>query len=75
MGALSSLQGITAFVGPLLMNNLFAWFTGKDAIFEFPGMPFVAGGLCGIVAIAFAMPPLLHYHRSLPAKETPQQQP
>jgi DHA1 family tetracycline resistance protein-like MFS transporter len=68
MGALSSLTGITAFIGPLLMNNLFAYFTSDKAPFIFPGMPFIVGGLCGIVAILFAIPPLLHYHKSLQTK-------
>ena len=63
-GALSSLMGITAFVGPLFMNNLFAFFTGDKAPFLFPGMPFIAGGLCGLLAILFAIPSLRHYHRA-----------
>ncbi len=68
MGALSSLTGITAFIGPVLMNNLFVLFTGKNALFEFPGMPFIAGGICGILAIVFAIPSLVHYHRTLKTK-------
>lgn len=68
-GALSSLIGITAFVGPLLMNNLFALFTGTEAPFLFPGMPFIAGGICGLLAILFAIPSLRHYHRSKHATE------
>jgi MFS transporter, DHA1 family, tetracycline resistance protein len=63
-GALSSLMGITAFVGPLIMNNLFAYFTSPKAPFIFAGMPFIAGAVCGLLAIAFAIPPLLHYHRT-----------
>ena len=62
-GALSSLTSITAFLGPLLMNNLFAFFTGDKAPFTFPGMPFIAGGLCGLLAILFAIPALSHYHK------------
>jgi DHA1 family tetracycline resistance protein-like MFS transporter len=62
-GAMSSLIGITAFVGPLLMNNIFAYFTGPKAPFIFPGMPFIAGGICGLLAILFAIPSLRHYHR------------
>ncbi len=61
-GALSSLTSITAFIGPLLMNNLFAYFTGPNAPFKFAGMPSIAGGLCGLLAILFAITPLKHYH-------------
>ncbi len=68
-GALSSLMSITAFLGPLLMNNLFAWFTGDSAPFKFPGMPFIAGGLCGLLAILFAIAPLRHYHREKQAEK------
>ena len=32
------------------MNNLFSYFTGEDAPIEFPGVPFLAGGL--IVAVS-----------------------
>ena len=63
-GALSSLMGITSFVGPLIMNNLFAYFTSDKAPFKFAGMPFIAGGLCGLLAILVAIPSLRHYHRS-----------
>ena len=68
-GALTSLISITSFIGPLLMNNLFAWFTGPKAPFEFPGMPFVAGSLLMLIAIFFAVPSLRHYHKSLSDKK------
>ena len=68
-GALSSLTSITAFLGPLLMNNLFAWFTGDKAPFRFPGMPFIAGAVCGLLAILFAIPSLSHYHKRKQAEK------
>lgn len=64
-GALTSLISITSFIGPLLMNNLFAWFTGPKAIFEFPGMPFAVGSMLLLIAIFFAIPSLRHYHHSI----------
>ncbi|EDM38800.1 tetracycline resistance protein [Pedobacter sp. BAL39] len=44
-GALTSLMSATSIVGPLLMTNLFAWFTGPKAPFQFSGAPFLAGAV------------------------------
>jgi DHA1 family tetracycline resistance protein-like MFS transporter len=44
-GALTSLMSATAIVGPLLMTNLFAYFTSDRALFLFPGAPFLLGGI------------------------------
>lgn len=50
-GALTSLISITSIIGPLLMNQLFAWFTRPHG-FSFPGAPFLAGAvLFGISAL------------------------
>ncbi len=44
-GTLTSLVSITSIFGPLMMTHLFAAFTGKQAYFEFPGAPFLAGAV------------------------------
>jgi DHA1 family tetracycline resistance protein-like MFS transporter len=44
-GALTSVMSLTAIVGPLLMTNLFAFFTSVQAPVLFPGAPFLLGGL------------------------------
>jgi DHA1 family tetracycline resistance protein-like MFS transporter len=44
-GTLTSLMSLTAIFGPLLMTHLFAAFTGKQAYFEFPGVPFLVGSV------------------------------
>ena len=44
-GALSSLNSITAIIGPLLMTQLFAAFTGENAITYFPGVSFFAAAI------------------------------
>jgi MFS transporter, DHA1 family, tetracycline resistance protein len=62
-GALTSLISVTSFLGPIIMNNLFALFTGPKAPFVFPGMPFIAGALFILLSIFFAIPSLRHYHR------------
>src|SRR6185437_2217762 len=40
-GGLTSMISLTSIIGPLLMNNLFAWFTKEGAPVFFPGAPFV----------------------------------
>jgi DHA1 family tetracycline resistance protein-like MFS transporter len=44
-GALTSMMSITTIIGPLVMNNLFTWFTKQSAALYFPGAPFFLGGL------------------------------
>ncbi|HEY4937246.1 MAG TPA: TCR/Tet family MFS transporter [Puia sp.] len=44
-GSLTSLMSITSIIGPLLMTNLFAYFTSVRAPVIFPGAPFVLGGI------------------------------
>lgn len=54
-GALTSLVSLTSIIGPLIMNNLFAYATGKDSLFFLPGAPFFLAALLitisGILAI------------------------
>ena len=44
-GSLTSLMSVTSIIGPLLMTNLFAYFTSNNAPFLFPGASFLLGGL------------------------------
>ncbi len=57
-GALTSLISATGVVGPLLMTNLFAWFTRPQAPLYFPGMPFLAGAALTLLALLVAAGPL-----------------
>lgn len=50
-GALTSLVSITSIVGPPLMNNLFAYFTMSDAVFVFPGAPFMLGAVLVVMSL------------------------
>jgi len=53
-GALTSLMSLTTILGPLLMNNLFKFFTtGKDHI-HFPGAPFLLGAMFMVGSIIVA---------------------
>lgn len=44
-GALTSLISLTSIIGPLIMNNLFAYATAKDSWFFLPGAPFFLAAL------------------------------
>jgi len=44
-GALTSLMSLTAILGPLIMNNLFAYFTRPDSTIHFPGIAFFLGSI------------------------------
>ena len=49
-GAVTSLMSAAAIIGPLLMNNLFYYFTHKDAPFHLPGAPFLLGAVLMMVS-------------------------
>jgi DHA1 family tetracycline resistance protein-like MFS transporter len=53
-GGLTSVMSLTSIVGPLIMNNLFAYFTMASAPFLFPGAPFMAGAIMVLVALFLA---------------------
>lgn len=55
-GINASVGSIGAVIGPLLMTQSFALFTGVDPIFYFPGIAFLLAGTLTLVAIVlFAM--------------------
>lgn len=53
-GALTSLMSATSIFGPLLMNGLFAYFTGPNTPYYFPGAPFILGALLFAMSTWFA---------------------
>jgi DHA1 family tetracycline resistance protein-like MFS transporter len=50
-GALTSMMSLTAIIGPLLMNNLFYYFTTSAANLHFPGISFLLGALLMLSAL------------------------
>jgi DHA1 family tetracycline resistance protein-like MFS transporter len=50
-GALTSLMSLTTIIGPLIMNGTFAYFTSDKAPFNFPGMHFLIGASCMLLAL------------------------
>jgi len=53
-GGLTSLISATAIVGPLLMTQLFSYFTDKKAPVHLPGAPFIAGAFLMLGSAFFA---------------------
>jgi len=53
-GGLTSIMSITAIIGPLIMNNLFYFFTKNNAPVHFPGAPFLLGGFLMLASAVFA---------------------
>lgn len=60
-GALTSLISVTTIIGPPFMTNLFAYFTGHNAPFYFPGAAFFAGAVLTIISTFLAMRSLQFY--------------
>jgi len=52
-GALTSMISVTSIIGPLLMANLFSWFTKPGHVY-FPGAPFIAGSVLLLVSALLA---------------------
>jgi len=54
-GALTSLISLTSIVGPLLMTNLFAFFTNPSSSIQFPGAPFLMAAFLALISLLLAM--------------------
>jgi DHA1 family tetracycline resistance protein-like MFS transporter len=56
-GTLTSMMSLTSIIGPLVMTNLFAWFTKPGASIHFSGAPFLLGSilLVGSALIAYSV--------------------
>ena len=53
-GALTSLMSVTSIVGPLLMTNLFYFFTKSGAPVYFPGVSFLVGAVLMLASALLA---------------------
>ncbi|MBX2962048.1 MAG: TCR/Tet family MFS transporter [Cyclobacteriaceae bacterium] len=53
-GGFTSLMSLTAIVGPPIMNNLFAYFSGSQAPFYFPGAAMLLGAVLTIISSMLA---------------------
>jgi MFS transporter, DHA1 family, tetracycline resistance protein len=64
-GGLTSLMSLTAIVSPLIMTNLFSYFTSDNAVVYFPGVPFLAGALLICLSVFFAVRTLASHDHHL----------
>lgn len=53
-GGLTSLMSVTSIVGPLIMTNIFAWFTSPSAPVYFPGAAMLTGAVLCIISTLLA---------------------
>jgi DHA1 family tetracycline resistance protein-like MFS transporter len=53
-GALTSLMSLTTIIGPLIMNNLFKYFTTDKAPFYFPGVSFLLAAFFMLLSLFIA---------------------
>lgn len=53
-GALTSLMSLTTIIGPLIMNNIFEYFTRPQAPFYFPGLFFLLGAFFMLFSLLIA---------------------
>lgn len=68
-GALTGLMSLTTIIGPLMMNNLFTFFTSEKAPFHFPGIPFFLAALFMLSSLIIAWS-LLNKETMPPAQKT-----
>jgi DHA1 family tetracycline resistance protein-like MFS transporter len=68
-GALASLASMTSIVGPLLMTNLFAYFTKPEAPVYFPGAPFLMGAVLTLTSVFLVAKALGTDHVVVPKTE------
>lgn len=61
-GALTGIMSATSIIGPVIMNNLFAYYTGATAPIYFPGAPFILGALLMLGSLLFTFKPLKAHH-------------
>jgi DHA1 family tetracycline resistance protein-like MFS transporter len=67
-GALTSLMSATSIIGPLIMTNLFYFFTNKNAPIQFAGAPFILGAIMLVISTFLAKRSL---HPSVPPVSQP----
>lgn len=69
-GALASVGGVTSIAAPILLTNVFAYFTGPGAPIYFPGAAFLAAGLMLALAALLLSRMRQHFARSPAAQAT-----
>jgi DHA1 family tetracycline resistance protein-like MFS transporter len=60
-GALTGLVSVTSIIGPLLMTQLFSFFTAPSNAIYFPGAPMLMGALLTMLSLVLAMKVLVNF--------------
>lgn len=66
-GALTSLMSLTTIIGPMIMNNLFTYFTSKKAPLYLPGIPFFLAAIFMLSSLVIAWQVLSRERKSAAA--------
>jgi DHA1 family tetracycline resistance protein-like MFS transporter len=53
-GGFTSMAALAAIVGPIMMNSVFAWFTGDNAPIYFPGAAMILGAVLTLISSLLA---------------------
>jgi len=53
-GGFTSLMSLAAIIGPIVMNSVFAWFTGDNAPVYFPGAAMIVGAVLTLISSLLA---------------------
>ena len=64
-GGFTSLMSLAAILGPIMMNGVFAWFTGNAAPVYFPGAAMVLGAVLTLISSLLARNTLKKYAKGL----------
>ncbi len=63
-GALTGLMSATSIIGPLLMTQLFSYFTAPTSSIYFPGAPMLMGALLTLLSLVLAMRTLMNFNQA-----------
>ncbi len=69
-GALTGLMSLSTIIGPLIMNNLFTYFTSDKAPFYFPGISFLLAAVFMLMSFIIAWLALNKIKKSVAPKTT-----
>jgi DHA1 family tetracycline resistance protein-like MFS transporter len=61
-GVTAGLMSLSSIIGPLIMTNLFAYFTGNKSSVYFPGAPFILSAVLTVVGLVICTRSLRKYH-------------
>ena len=67
-GALSSINSLTSIIGPLVMTQLFAAYTAREASVYFPGVSFFAAAVLSGVCLLIYIAVVSRYRLAVPGK-------